>query len=260
MSEPGFQLSYLRDSRLAPLATSGLPAWLWSIDATRILWANALGAAVFGASTSTAIGSHQFDTDHPVAAQIARLAATLSPGAAARLQRLRGFDGGFGHSLTCACSHIVLADDAAAILVVAVERAGPDLLLGERTVRLLAGAKEPIAAFATGGELLAATESAHAHLRSAASLAALAAEALAAEALASGHAAGSCDGKQISIDRVGSDTATVLIASFDVAAVETDLAPRPQPSKAAGPAAVPPLGPASLPEAPAERRHPLRFV
>ena len=107
--------------------------------ATRIVWANAAGAAVFGAPTSAAIGSRQFTRGEPAPAQIARVAATLSPGAAPRLERLRGFGAGIGRALTCACSHILLADDTAAILVVALERAGPDLPLGERVARLLAG-------------------------------------------------------------------------------------------------------------------------
>src|SRR6476620_5151700 len=131
MSGPGFQLSLLRDGRLAPLATSALPAWLWRPDGTRILWANAAGVAAFG-PTSAAIGSRRFARGEPAAHQIARIAATLSPGAA------------IGRALTCACSHIVLADNTAAILVAAIERAGPDLPLGERVTRLLAGSQEPI--------------------------------------------------------------------------------------------------------------------
>ena len=134
MSGPGFQLSLLRDGRLAPLATSALPAWLWRPDGTRIVWANATGAAVFG-TTSAAIGSRRFARGEPAADQIARIAASLSPGAAPRLERLRGFGAGIGRALTCACSHIVLADDTAAVLVAAIERAGPDLPLGERVAR-----------------------------------------------------------------------------------------------------------------------------
>ena len=49
MSASGSELSRLRDSRLAPLATAALPAWLWSADLSHIAWANAVGAAVFGA-------------------------------------------------------------------------------------------------------------------------------------------------------------------------------------------------------------------
>src|SRR5258708_11846011 len=135
MSATGFQLSCLRDGRLAPLATSALPAWLWSTDATHIVWANPIGAAIFGASTSAAISTRTFDTGQPAAVEIARLASTLTPGASPRLERLRGFGAGIGRALTCACSHIVLADDTAGILVVAAEHAGPSLPLDERVLR-----------------------------------------------------------------------------------------------------------------------------
>jgi PAS domain S-box-containing protein len=248
MSGPGFQLSLLRDGRLAPLATSALPAWLWRQDGTRIVWANATGVAVFGA-TFAAIGSRRFARGEPAADQIARIAATLSPGAAPRLERLRGFGAGIGQALTCACSHIVVADDTAAVLVAAIERAGPDLPLGERVARLLAGGQEPIAAFTVGGQLMAATESAHAHLRGATSLAAIGAGALVARALASGHAVGG-DGNPISLDRIGSEAATVLIAQFAPAGKSM-----PRPAAATGPAlASPPTATQT------ERRHPLRFV
>ncbi len=144
----------------------------------------------------------------------------------------------------------MLADGTSAILVVAAERAGPDMSLEERTLLLLAGLDEAVAAFTPDGELLAATEKARPHLQGATALAALGAQALAADALASGHAAGRIDGEQIShrvsIDRVGSTAATVLIAGF---APPDDT----EASASAGPIA-------SAPEKPAERRHPLRFV
>jgi PAS domain S-box-containing protein len=248
MSGPGFQLSLLRDGRLAPLATSALPAWLWRPDGTRILWANAAGVAAFG-PTSAAIGSRRFARGEPAADQIARIAAALSPGAAPRLERLRGFGAGIGRALTCACSHIVLADNTAAILVAAIERAGPDLPLGERVARLLAGSQESIAAFTVAGQLMAATEGAHAHLRGATSLAAIGAGALVASALASGHAVGG-DGKAISLDRIGSEAATVLIAQFAPAGESI-----PQPNAETGPALASPP-----PATSTERRHPLRFV
>ncbi|HZD62569.1 MAG TPA: PAS domain S-box protein, partial [Xanthobacteraceae bacterium] len=251
MSGPGFQLSLLRDGRLTLLATSTLPAWLWRPDGTRIVWANATGLAVFGA-TSAAIGSRRFARGEPAADQIARIAATLSPGAAPRLERLRGFGAGIGRALTCACSYIVLADNTAAVLVAAIERAGPDLPLGERVTRLLAGGQEPIAAFTVGGQLMAATEGAQAHLRGATSLAAIGAEALVGSVLASGHAV-SGDSNPISLDRIGSEATTVLIAQFAPVAPAGESMP--QPSAATGP---PPSSPP--PAAPAERRHPLRFV
>jgi PAS domain S-box-containing protein len=248
MSGSGFQLSLLRDGRLAPLATGGLPAWLWSLDGTRIVWANATAAAVFK-TTPAAIGARRFARGEPAGDQVARIAASLSPGAAPRLERLRGFGAGLGRALTCACSHIVLADNTAAVLVVAIEPAGPDLPLGERVARLLAGGQEPIAAFTVGGQLMAATEGGHACLDGATSLAAIGAGALVDSALAAGHAAGG-DGNSISLDRIGSEAATVLIAQFTPASESM-----PQPTAATGPAVASPP-----PATPAERRHPLRFV
>src|SRR5262245_9179630 len=282
MSASGSELSRLRDSRLAQLATAALPAWLWSADASHIVWANAVGAAVAGAARAAAIRSRRFDTREPAAAQIARLAPTLATGAEPRLARLRGFGAGMGRALTCACSRIALSGEAAGILVVAVERAGPDLPLGERVARLLAGGSEPIAAFAVDGTVMAANESAHAQLDGASSLAALGAQAFAAAALSSARAAlaseasgqrgnfivrahsasedareraddtrpepgssaraagQSADGL-LALDRIGSDAATVLIASFGV------------PHATSGESV-------AAPTAPRERRYPLRFV
>ena len=88
MSASGSELSRLRDSRLAPLASAALPAWLWSADASRIVWANAVGAAVFGAATAAAIRSRRFDAREPAAAQIARIAPTLATGAEPRTMLL----------------------------------------------------------------------------------------------------------------------------------------------------------------------------
>jgi signal transduction histidine kinase len=238
MSASGSQLSYLDDSRLAPLATIALPAWLWSTDATRIVWANPTGAAVFGAANPAALRSCGFDSSEPGAAQIARIAPSLSSGAKPRLERLRGFGAGIGRTLTCACSHIVLSDQTAGILVVALERAGPHLPLGERVARLLAGCTEPIAAFAGDGVLMAATESARMYLADAGSLAALGAQPLAESALAHGRATGRAAGGPLALDRIGREDATVLIARFDtaIAASETfaGAEPAPPPTKPEG--------------------------
>src|SRR4030088_1628055 len=146
MRASGFQRSCLPDDRLAPVATSALPAWLWSVDATQILWANPVGAAIFGSPTSATIGARKFDTREPAAAQIARLATTLVPGAPPRFERLRGFGAGVGSALTCACSHSVRGGGPPAILGVPAERGGPALPLDERVRRLLADCHEPIAA------------------------------------------------------------------------------------------------------------------
>src|SRR6516162_3021526 len=91
MSNGGSEGTLLRDPRLAPLATREWPAWLWSADGSRILWANATGAAIFGADTSRACSERRFHVSDLAAAQVIRLAATLPAGEQERLERLRGF-------------------------------------------------------------------------------------------------------------------------------------------------------------------------
>src|SRR4051794_9749808 len=109
-SGSSFGLAYLDDQRLAPLAVSALPAWLWSLDPTRILWANPTGAAIFGTSTSAAVSARVFDGGQPAAAQIVELAARLPDDGSPRIEHLRGFGGGVESALACECSRIVLAD------------------------------------------------------------------------------------------------------------------------------------------------------
>src|ERR1051326_1019977 len=43
-------LPSLRDPRLAHHAVAAAPVWLWAADGTRVLWANAAGAAVLDAA------------------------------------------------------------------------------------------------------------------------------------------------------------------------------------------------------------------
>src|ERR1700734_878277 len=122
------ELALLRDPRLAALATNPWPAWLWSTDVSRMLWANAAGAALFGGGDTRECVQRRFDSNSPAAAQIIRLAATLPSAGPPRLERLRGFGLGFGRALTCACSRLVVADGKAAVLVAAAEPAGAGAL------------------------------------------------------------------------------------------------------------------------------------
>src|SRR5882672_11721037 len=157
MREQGSLLSFLSDPRLAPHAMGDIPAWLWSADATRILWGNPTAAAIFNAPSSTALTGHTIDPKGSAALQIARLAGTLPHGAAPRLERLRGFGGRMGGALLCNCARIMLADRTPAILVVATEAIGPKLPLGEQAKRLLTGSDAAAAIFAPDGGLLHAT-------------------------------------------------------------------------------------------------------
>src|SRR4051812_44363139 len=119
MSELRSPLVFLGDPRLTPHATGENPAWLWSVDATRILWSNAVAAAIFKADSPADLAGHVIDPKGSAALQIARLAATLPQGAAPRLERLRGFGGRLGGALMCGCSRVTLSDRTPAILVLA---------------------------------------------------------------------------------------------------------------------------------------------
>src|SRR6202035_930101 len=113
MREGASNPASLRAPRLAALATSAAPAWLWSTDATRVLWANPVGAAIFGLASPAEMSARRFDPRDQTAAQIARLLGTLRLGGAARLERLRGFGTGFWRALLCTCSRVTLADHTA---------------------------------------------------------------------------------------------------------------------------------------------------
>jgi len=184
------ELAALQIPRIAALATSPWPAWLWSTDATRILWTNAVGAAIFGAANTAECGNARLGASDPSAVQILRLSAMLPPAGQERLARLRGFGAGFGGALMCACSRISLLDGTPAILVVATERAGPSLPLAERVRRLFADGAHAVAAFAPDGTRLHANAAALQRLNGTTSLSALGIDALAARALRDGHANG----------------------------------------------------------------------
>src|SRR5262249_57100490 len=126
MTDPASPLAALRDARFAQHATSPMPVWLWSADASRILWTNPIGAALFSAARPADLAARRFDRHDPTAAQIARLAATLPPGGAARLERLRGFGARLGRPLTCACSAVARECGEGGILIIAVGAAGPN--------------------------------------------------------------------------------------------------------------------------------------
>jgi signal transduction histidine kinase len=260
------------ETQLADHATSAAPAWLWSVDGSRILWANAVGAAVFGAANTSETASRRFDANHPAAAEIARLAATLPATGQARLERLRGFGGSFGRALTCLCSRIVLTDGAA-ILLVSTEPAGPPLPLRERVSRLLEGRERTLAAFTSDGTFLYATPAARARLAEASTLSALGLTDVASQALADGSASGTTPYGAVTVERLGRDASAVLVAQFDAQGSEeaqvTESAAAKAERVAAPPAETVAAAAATRPQAAsdhardegaAERRHPLRFV
>ena len=107
------------DPRLAVHATSPLPAWLWSADGTRVLWANPVGALMFGAASGARLANKIFGPADAHRRQVAQLAHRLLPNGAIRLERLRGFGSRLGTLVTCACARLEFADGSEGVLIAA---------------------------------------------------------------------------------------------------------------------------------------------
>src|SRR6185295_9662809 len=160
MTNSDFQLRGVGDPRLAVHATSPLPAWLWSIDGTRVLWANPVGARLFGAAHGTALADRTFGPADSHRPQVARLARRLAPNGAIRLERLQGFGARLGMLMTCACARLDFADGSSGVLVTAMDPTQRAMPLVERLHRLVEGARVPMAAFAPDGLFVGASEAA----------------------------------------------------------------------------------------------------
>src|SRR6266436_5036530 len=156
MNKAEFQLRGVGDPRLAVHATSALPAWLWSVDGTRILWANPVGARLFGAANAAELAKKVFGPADPHRRQVAKLVGRLPPAGAIRLERLRGFGAPLGRLVTCGCARLDFADGSHGILIVAAEANGRTMPLLERLQRLVEGVDTPIAAFARDGMFVSA--------------------------------------------------------------------------------------------------------
>ena len=160
MTNSDFQLRGVGDPRLSVHATSPLPAWLWSLDGSRVLWANAVGAKFFGAANAASLAQKIFGPADSHRRQIVRLAHRLPSGGSVRLERMRGFGAGLGTLMTCACARLDFSDGSSGVLVSAMEGASRSMSLVERLHRLVDGATMPMAAFAPDGLFAGASEAA----------------------------------------------------------------------------------------------------
>ena len=160
MNNAEFQLRGVGDPRLAVHATSALPAWLWSTDGTRILWANPVGARLFGATNGAILAGKTFGPADQHRRQIAQLAGRLPLTGAFRLERLRGFGAALGTLVTCGCARLDFADGSHGILVAAAEPVGRAMPLVERLQCLVDGIDTPIAAFARDGMFIGGSDAA----------------------------------------------------------------------------------------------------
>jgi PAS domain S-box-containing protein len=160
MNSAELQLRGVGDPRLAVHATSALPAWLWSIDGTRILWANPVGARLFGTANGAALAKKVFGPADSHRRQVAQLARRLPPTGAIRLERLRGFGAPLGMLVTCGCARLDFADGSHGILVAPAETVGRTMPLIERLQHLVEGIDTPIAAFTRDGMFVGASDAA----------------------------------------------------------------------------------------------------
>ncbi len=160
MNNAEFQLQGVGDPRLAVHATSPLPAWLWSTDGTRVLWANPVGARLFGATNGASLARKTFGPADSHRRQVAQLAHRLPPTGAIRLQRLRGFGTALGALVTCGCARLEFADGSHGVLIAAAEPVGRPMPLVERLQRLVEDIDSPIAAFARDGMFVGASDAA----------------------------------------------------------------------------------------------------
>ena len=216
------------------------PVWLWSADASRILWGNAAAAAIFNAASSVALTGHTIDPKGSAALQIARLAGTLPHGrgtaarAAARFRRTPGRRGDVRllphlarrpHPRHSDCRHRACRPAAFA------SRQG-------RSVCSPAAANRWRCLPPTGpcyrprhpGALVSAaprTSPGCAPARSAPT------------ALAAGRAEGEHGGSKFSITRIGADASTVLLVAFAAEAKPAEAKPAPveRPAKPQAPVA-----------------------
>ncbi|MFZ5712930.1 MAG: PAS domain S-box protein [Bradyrhizobium sp.] len=265
MIRSDFQLRGVGDPRLAVHATSPLATWLWSTDGARVLWANPVGAKLFGAANSAALADRVFGPADSHRRQIARLARQLPAGGSVRLERLRGFGARLGTLMTCACARLDFADGSHAVLVTAMDPALRTMPLVERLHRLVAGAKVPMAAFAPDGLFVGASEAART-LLGFRDLFEAGLERARSDALREGRAATQIGIGQMVLQRVGRGADIGLVALIEPAAnpaAARDAAPAAapdvahsqpaQPSHELAPAAPAAAAPAEAPPAPSTR-------
>ena len=206
-----FQLQGVSDPRLAAHATSALPAWLWSTDGSRILWANPVGAQMFGAADSAELAKKIFGPADAQRRQVAQLAGRLPPNAMTRLERLRGFGARPGMLVTCACTRLAFFDGSYGVLIAPVEGTKTTMPQRERLQHLVAGIAAPVAVFARDGALVAASEAAR-PLLSFGSLTAAGLDEACHAALHAGRVETPTEIGAMVLQRIGSGSDTALVA------------------------------------------------
>ena len=211
MNHAEFQLLGISDPRLAVHATSANPAWLWSIDGTRILWANPVGVRLFNAAHGAALAKKIFGPADLHRRQVTRLAGRLPSNGAIRLERLRGFGAALGALVTCGCARLDFADGGHGILIASAEAAGCTMPLVERLQRLVEGIDAPIAAVTRDGIFVGASHAAQS-LLGFRNLAEVGLDDACSEALKQGHVETPVGISHLILQRVGTGADVGLVA------------------------------------------------
>jgi PAS domain S-box-containing protein len=228
MTDLDFQLLAIRDPRLAVHAASALPAWLWSTDGARILWANPVAVRLFGAPNTSVLAAKPIGPADPHRRQVMRLAGRLSPSGATRLERLSGFGATLGRLVTCACTRLTFDGDAA-ILVVATEFAGRTMPLAERLARLVEAFETPAVAFSGDGAFAGASDSSKALPNVFNATADLVTDSVRREVMTEGRADMRSDLGRIALHRVGIGADTGIVALISPVIVVPPLVIEPAP-------------------------------
>jgi PAS domain S-box-containing protein len=228
MSEADFQLHGIRDPRLAVHATSSLPAWVWSLDGAHILWANTVGARLFGEGSAAALSEKKFSPADPHRRQAAQLAARLSPASTPRLERLRGFGAPLGRLLTCSCARLTFAEGTAGLLIAAVDPVGRPVPLTERLAHLVDSISMPAMTFTPNGALAGANEAAKNFPGLFNDLTGPGFDDARHGALRDGQATLQMDLGRVTVHRVGTGEGTALVALIGAVIVPKPL-PKPTP-------------------------------
>lgn len=245
MTSSDFQLRGVGDPRLSVHATSPLPAWLWSLDGSRVLWANAVGAKFFGADNAALLAQKTFGPADGHRRQVAQLARRLSANGAVRLERLRGFGAALGTLMTCGCARLSFADGREAVLVTAMDAGARTMPLIERLLRLVDGATVPMAAFAPDGLFIGASEAAR-PLRGFRNLGEAGLEQARSDALAQGRVELPIGVGKMVLQRVGTGADVGLVALIEPTTAQA------VPAAESTPVAAAEMTPAPAPPAPVE--------
>lgn len=143
-------------SEIGALLLAPQPAWLWSLNAKTVLWANAAAAAHSGAESIEALLGAETDRSSTTL-DIADVAAGLSE-AMPQMRQLQVAGADQGEPLWCLCTRFTLTDGSDVLLTVATEVGGnvdPVSVRAGRLVRSIAGHDIAVAIARTDGRIVA---------------------------------------------------------------------------------------------------------